>query len=78
MQPASQIHRSFLIYGFEWVPVGQLLGRGGGKGERDRKKRGSGKKKGKGKNKERCINLKKTPLVEAAAVVWHGKTNRDS
>lgn len=62
MQPTSQIHRSFLVYGFERVPVGQLLGRGGGKGERDRKKKGRWKEERERKEQGEIHKLKKKPL----------------
>lgn len=51
MQPSSQIHRGFLVYSFEWIPVGQLVGRG-----RDGvKKRGRWKEKMEREKKKRAI-----------------------
>lgn len=58
MQPSSQIHRGFLVYSFEWIPVGQLVGRGREGG----KKRGRWKEKmEREKKKESYINCKKCP-----------------
>lgn len=49
-----------------------------GRGREGEKKGDVERKNGKEKIKERHKNFGKNPLAEAAAVVWHGKTNGDS